>query len=113
MTPEKQLGFYLVVANDADEIRLGRNHDEELGFIGSLPLVLGTDNQGQGVVITNVDLPLVTARKQCENQFCIGVSHCMEVAELRETGDILKFQENIREIWRQCLCFRSVRRVLR
>lgn len=107
MTPEKQLGFYLVVANDADEIRLGRNHDEELGFIGSLPLVLGTDNQGQGVVITNVDLLLVTARKQCENQFCIGG---MEVAELRKTGDILKFQRDIGEIWRQCLCFRRALR---
>lgn len=83
MTPQKQLEFYLVVANNSNEICLGWNNDEEFCFIGSLPLVLSTDNQGQGIVITNIDLLLVTARKQCENEFCIRVLDCIEVAELR------------------------------
>lgn len=113
MIPQKQLEFYLVVTNNSDEICLGWNNDKEFCFIGSLPLVLSTDNEGQRIVITNVDLLLITTRKQCENELWIQVLNCIEVAELRETRDILKFHKDIGEIWRQCLCFRSVRRALR
>lgn len=108
-TPQKQLEFYLVVTNNSDEICLGWNNDKEFCFIGSLPLVLSTDNEGQGIVITNIDLLLITTRKQGQNELCIQVLKCFEVAELRETRDILRFHKGIGEIWRQYLCFRSVR----
>lgn len=113
MTPQKQqLEFYLVVTNNSDEICLGWNNNKEFCFIGSLPLVLSTDNEGQGIVITNIDLLLITTRKQCENELCVQVLKCIEVAELRETRDNLRFHKDIGEIWRQYLCFRSVRGAL-
>lgn len=66
MTCQKQFEFYLVVTNHSDEICLGWNDNKEFCFIGSLPLVLSIDNEGQGIVITNIDLLLITARKQSE-----------------------------------------------
>lgn len=64
MTPQKQLEFYLVVPNNSNEICLGWDNDKQFCFIGSLPLVLSTDNEGQGIVITNIDLLLITTKKR-------------------------------------------------
>lgn len=52
---------YFIVPDNPDEISLRRDGDDELRFVGALPLVLRLHGQGQRVVIPNVELLLITA----------------------------------------------------
>ena len=58
--PERNPGWYLA-ADDPGEVGLLRRVDVEFGLIGSLAPILSADLQGQGVVVTHVDLVTVAA----------------------------------------------------
>ena len=57
----KRLLAYFIVPDNPDEISLRRDGDDELRFVGALPLVLCLHSQGQRVVVSNVELLLITA----------------------------------------------------
>ena len=54
----------LTVAHHPDEVGLRGHDDVELSLVSPLPAVVCGDGEGQGVIITNVDLLLVTATGQ-------------------------------------------------
>lgn len=56
---KRQLAYFTVTDN-TDEISLQWDGNDELGFIGTFSLILSFNNQGQRVVVPNIDLLLIT-----------------------------------------------------
>ena len=56
---KRQLAYF-TVADHPDEIGLRWDGNDELSFIGTFPLILSLNNQGQRVVVPNIDLLLIT-----------------------------------------------------
>lgn len=51
---------YFTITDNPDEISLGWDGNDELSFIGTFSLILSLNNQCQRIVVSNIDLLLIT-----------------------------------------------------